>query len=324
MAMSTDKYYPVDVVCWVTVDIFERHALPEHEAAELLAECFSRLLLIEVADLSPRQEAKYNARFANIASIAKNERLADEKLQELAGHDEPLAAYLYALRVSGLVRNAPARDGIQAALTHLQTHVAAMNDRRCLRLLVDLFWLIKTGQRFMEGERLTLPLSDSGWTECLELANRLKAMDELSILRVEFMRALALFHLGQLSSAFDAFRNVEQQSHTFRRRIVSMYLASDPSGIPRRFHPVVRRVDPDQRKGSCWVEELAREVPFQPHDFGIVDPSRGLALPEAYVAFNLRGPLLEPARKPGDRRGPNVVSGLDLSSSTAESRKGRS
>ncbi|MFC9749818.1 P-loop NTPase [Streptomyces niveus] len=311
MRHSTDKYYPVDVLCWVTSDVFDKNGLPQHEATMLLSECISRLLLIDVADLSPKQESKYNARFADIAGIARDDRVADERLQELAKHDEPLAAYLYALRVSGLIRNAPDPAGILTALTHLQTHEAAVNDRRCLRLLVDLFWLTKTGHRFMGGERLTLPLTPADWSECLDVAGRLQAADELSLLRVEFMRALALFHLGQMAAAFASFRKADQQSHAYRRRIVTMYLASAPSGNPEKFHPVVRRVDPDQRKGVCWVEELAREVAFQPYDFGITDPSPGLALPDAYVAFNLRGPILEPARQPGDRRGPNIVSSIN-------------
>lgn len=308
MRLSTDKYYPVDVLCWVTIDVFDKKALKQHEAARLLAECISRLLLIDVADLSPKQEAKYNARFADIAGIARDDRVADERLQELSKHDEPLAAYLYALRVSGLIRNAPEPYGIVAAIKHLQAHSAAVNDPRCLRLLVDLFWLAKTGHRFMEGERLTLPLTHADWTECLDLAGRLQAADELSLLRVEFMRALALFHLDQIGAAFAAFRKADQQSYSYRRRVVAMYVASDSSGSPQKFHPVVRRVDRDQRKGLCWVEELAREVAFQPYDFGVTDPSQGLALPDAYVTFNLRGPLLEPARQPGDRRGPNIIS----------------
>nr|WSX49131.1 hypothetical protein OG409_09335 [Streptomyces sp. NBC_00974] len=309
MRLSSDKYYPVDVLCWVTSDVFAKNALPQHEATTLLSECLSRLLIIDVADLSPKQEAKYNARFADVAGLARDDRLADERLQELAKHDEPLAAYLYALRVSGLIRNAPDPAGIQAALAHLKEHNASLNDRRCLRLLVDLFWLAKTGYRFMGGERLTLPLTHKDWTECLDLAGRLQAADDLSLLRVEFMRALALFHLEQMAAAFDSFRKTDQQSHANRRRVVTTYLASDPSGMPQRFNSVVRHVDPDQRKGMCWVEQLRREVAFQPYDFGMTDPSRGMALPDAYVAFNLRGPILEPARRPGDRRGPNIISG---------------
>ncbi|MFE6753999.1 hypothetical protein ACFVDQ_10395 [Streptomyces sp. NPDC057684] len=310
MSQATDKYYPVDVLCWVTADVFDKKALPRREATMLLAECLSRLLLIDVGELSPKQEAKYNARFADIATIAGDDRVADERLQELARHDAPLAAYLYALRVSGLIRNEPDPEGILVALNHLRTHAEAVNDKRCIRLLVDLFWLAKTGHRFMGGERLTLPLTQRDWSECLELAGRLQAADELSLLRVEFMRALALFHLGQVSSAFDSFRRTDQQSYAYRRRVVVMYLASEPDGNPRTYHPVVRRVDPDQRKGLCWVEELGREVAFQPYDFGISDPAQGQALPDAYVAFNLRGLLLEPARRPGDRRGPTIVTGI--------------
>lgn len=312
MRFSADKYYPMDVLCWVTIDVLDKKVLPEHEATLMLSECISRLLLFDVADLSETQEAKYNARFADLAALARDDRVADERLQELAKRDEPLAAYLYALRVSGLLRNAPVPVGVQAALAHLKSHDAAMNDRRCLRLLVDLFWLAKTGHRFMGGERLTLPLTHEDWVECQDLADRLRAADELSLLRVEFMRALAFFHLGLANAAHDAFRTAEQQSHTFRRRVVSMYMASDSSGTPLKFHPVIRQLDADQRKGRCWVEELGREVAFQTHDFAISDPRLGMALPDSHVAFNLRGPILEPMRSRGGRRGPTVTSRLGV------------
>ncbi|TDB94883.1 hypothetical protein [Actinomadura sp. 7K534] len=308
MRGDQDKYYSVDVLCWVALELFNQKILPEEQAANLIAECFSRLLLIEVSDLSPKQEAKYNARFSDIARTADKTKIADEKLQQLADGDEPLAAYLYALRISGLIRNTTDPDGVREALAYLHAHPTAKDDRRCLRLLVDLFWLDKTGYRFMAEERLTLPLTKQQWVECLDLANRLRAEDELSALRVEFMRALALFHLREFASAFDAFRDAERESQSSRRRIVNVYLASDSSGMPRKFRPVVQHLDPDRRKGRCWVGELSRAVPFQSADFKTEELQEGLALPEAYVAFNLRGPILEPARSPGNRRGPKIIS----------------
>ncbi|MFI9011631.1 hypothetical protein ACIGNX_30785 [Actinosynnema sp. NPDC053489] len=305
--ISDDRYYPVDVLCWMTFEILNHAELPSNEAAELLAECVSRMLLTDVSELSAKQAARYNANFAKLATLAGSQVLADLKWQELADGDEPLAVYLYALQVSGLIENRPNLKRIETALSHLRSHPAAMRDRRCLRLAMDLFWLARTGYRFMEGERLTLPLSRDDWEECLQLADNLQEIDDLSDLRPEFMRAIALFHLGRISAAFDAFRRTEQKSHRYRRRILAMYLASDPSGLPRKYHPIVRVVDPDNRKGACWLGDLGREVPFQPYDFGLTEPSHGLALPDSYITFNLRGPLLEPARKPGDKRGPTVL-----------------
>ncbi|MCD0448334.1 hypothetical protein LO762_03855 [Actinocorallia sp. API 0066] len=308
MRGAQDEYYPVDVLCWVTIELTKQKALPEADSADLIAECVSRLLLIDVADLSPRQEAKYNSRFADIAALADEAQIAEERLQRLAAIDEPLAAYLYALRVSGLIRREPHQMGVRKALEFLQTHPAAYEDKKCLRLLVDLFWLDKTGYRFMAEERLTLPLTKQNWLECLELANLLSSGDDLSALRVEFMRALAQFHLGEFSAAFNSFRNAERESHTSRRRIVNVYLASDTSGRPRKFRPTVQHMDQDHRKGQCWVSELSRTVPFQSMDFSDEELRKGLALPEAHLAFNLRGPILEPAREPGDRRGPKIIS----------------
>ncbi|MFF1595352.1 hypothetical protein ACFVY0_46115 [Streptomyces sp. NPDC058286] len=198
----------------------------------LLAESLSRLLLIDVSELSPKQEAKYNGCFADIATIAGDDRVADERLQELARHDAPLADYLYALRVSGLIRHEPDPDGILVALRHLRTHTEAVNDKRCIRRLLDLFWLAKTVYRFMGGERLILPLSQRDWSECLELAGQLQAADELSLLRVEFMRALTLFRLGQLSSAFDSFRRADQQSYACRRDVPGQRARGEASHLP--------------------------------------------------------------------------------------------
>ncbi|MFF4241467.1 hypothetical protein ACFYYL_36865 [Actinomadura geliboluensis] len=308
MRTAQHEYYPVDVLCWVTIQLAEKKALPEAEISDLIAECVSRLLLIDVADLSPRQEAKYNSRFTDIAKHAGEAEIAADKLQRLSTIDEPLAAYLYALRISGLIRRDPDQAGVRNALDFLRSHPRANEDTRCLRLLVDLFWLDKTGYRFMSEERLTLPLNKQDWLECLELANSLSAGDDLSALRVEFMRALAQFHLGEFSAAFDSFRNAERESHSSRRRIVNVYLASDASGLPRKFRPTVQHMDPDRLKGQCWVSELSRTVPFQSMDFSGEELRKGLALPEAHLAFNLRGPILEPAREPGDRRGPKIIS----------------
>ncbi|MGX1676470.1 hypothetical protein [Streptomyces sp. NPDC055400] len=45
MSQATDKYYPVDILCWVTADVFEGKALPQREATMLLAECLLKLTI---------------------------------------------------------------------------------------------------------------------------------------------------------------------------------------------------------------------------------------------------------------------------------------
>ncbi|MFG3514586.1 P-loop NTPase [Streptomyces bobili] len=308
-ALSCDgtNYYPVDVLCWASRDTLKAGVLSDEAAATLLGDCLSTLTAIDPDTLDPRQAALYHSKFQDIAAWADDRVLAEQQLKKLEEYDEPLAAFFYALKVSGFLQNDPQPEGVRRALEHLRAQPSRLQDERCIRIAVDLLWFARTGERFMSGERQTLPLDGTAWQECLDLTDLATTYDVASS-RVLFMRALALFHLGRVTHALDAFRELDRLSfeQRDRRRVINVYLASSEDGMPKVFRARVLRVDSGFRGGRCWVEDYQREFPFDPSQFGADQAVVGRTL-DAYAVFNMRGPWLEPPREPGERRGPQLL-----------------
>jgi hypothetical protein len=302
------NYYPVDVLCWVCLNTLKAGVLSDEASATLLGNCLSMLTAIDPDTLDPRQAGRYHSKFEEIATLAGDTVLAEQQLKKLEAYDEPLAAFFYALKVSGFLQKIPQQESARRALEHLRERPDRLQDERCIRLAVDLLWFARTGERFMSGERQTLPLDSAAWQECLDLTELATMYDVVNSLRVMFMRALALFHLGRVEHALDAFRELDRLSfeQRDRRRVINVYVASSEDGMPRVFRARVLRVDSDSRSGRCWVEDYQREFPFDPVNFGADQAIVGRTF-DAYVVFNMRGPWLEPPREPGERRGPTLL-----------------
>lgn len=113
---------------------------------------------------------------------------------------------------------------------------------------------------------------------------------------LSYMIGLALFHLGNTERAFEVFRIVESESDLIRgqRRILRWYLASTPSGQAMKFHGTVTSLSADARRGQVYVDEIRRNVPFFPSDFGRPDIRTRQSLGEFHIAFNFLGPSADP------------------------------
>ncbi len=109
MSQATDKYYPVDVLRWVTADVLDKGTASArgHHAAR---RCLLRLLLIDVGE--PARSRRPSTTRASPHRDHRGRRPGRRRAAPgVARHDAPFAAYLYALRVSGLIRNEPDPEG---------------------------------------------------------------------------------------------------------------------------------------------------------------------------------------------------------------------
>ncbi len=160
--------------------------------------------------------------------------------------------------------------------------------------------MIHTKQKLFAGERQTLPFSDKAWRDLFELLVALESTGESRRpLTLSFLKVLALFHLGDVGSARDLMREVERNSDQVRsrRRVIRSYLASQPNGLPRKFHGTVSWVAPDGRRGTVHADEIRSQVAFFPGDFGRRDLSRGDSLGEFHIAFNFLNILADPPER---------------------------
>jgi hypothetical protein len=294
-AYDPENIYPVDVVAWTTERALQTQVLGAQSRLELLANAVASLDSVDPETLSPRQRAQYDQRQMAMGRLLNDPTLEAKHLQSLLENDDPAAYYF-------LARSAAQKgsEGLEVAVRTLQdAPVEVRSDWRCSRLLVDLFWQLKTGKRFLKGQREVLPFNREDWNECLRLAEAIPSAATFDEYRLEFLRGLALFHLGAHKQSAAVFQKLDRDSVELSNRIISTYLASTPEGEAQLFTGRVTWASPDGRRGTAWVDQLGIEVNFIPHRFSISDyKTKGDILPSFHIAFNMRGALADPVRGP--------------------------
>ncbi|MFE2867251.1 hypothetical protein [Embleya sp. NPDC059259] len=290
-AVDPENVYPVDVIAWATRDAVQSGTLTPHDRLDLLASAQSSLDSLDPGALSPKQLAKYDDRYAELARLLNDPTMEAKHLIALTENGDPAAYYFLALRAARA-----GEDGPQVAVETLRRAPSEVrSDWRCSRLLLDLFWESKAGQRFLQGEREVVAFSDETWTECLAIVEAIPETVGYDRYRRDFLRGLALFHLGQYQASKEAFDRLDRESRDVSSRIISKYLASQPDGTAQTFTGRVLSATPDGRRGTAWVYELHTEVKFIPLRFSISDyRKKNENLPSFHIAFNMRGALADP------------------------------
>lgn len=294
-AADPENIYPVDVLAWAAKDAVSSGGLTPQARVGLLADAKASLDSIDPVDLSPGHLAKYNQRQADIARLLGDKELETSYLQELMAMDDPAAYYLLAVRALGN-NNDPERVKI-ALRVLLDAPTSIRDDWKCARLILDLYWQDRTGDRALRGERNTVAFTESDWWSCLELLNTLHGAAAFDQYRIAFLRGLALFHVGSIAASQSEFRELGSLGLDVSRRVHLAYLASDQGGHPRKFTGRVAWASADGRKGRVWVDQLKSEVDFVPLRFSPeAYRSKGDPVPKFHIGFNYLGPIADPIR----------------------------
>ena len=294
-AADPENIYPVDVLAWAAKDAVSSGGMTPQARVSLLADAKASLDSIDPVDLAPGQLAKYNQRQADISALLGDKDLETSYLQELMDMDDPAAYYILAVRALG---NSGDPDKARIALrVLLGARTSIRDDWKCARLILDLYWRDRTGQRLLRGERNTVAFTERDWRDCLELLDSLHGAAEFDLYRMAFLRALALFHLGSVTASQSEFRELGSLGLDVSRRVHLAYLASDEEGRPRKFTGRVAWASADGRKGRVWVDQLKVEVDFVPFRFSPdAYRSKGDPVPTFHIGFNYLGPIADPIR----------------------------
>lgn len=292
-SIDAENVYPVDVIAWSTINAVSGDALSGAERVALLADAKASLDSLDVADLSPKQQAKHAARQADLARLLNDPDLERTYLEMLRENDDPAAYYLVAVRA---IASGP--EGIDLALQSLMRAPAHVRDDwKCARLILDLWWQAKTGARLLRSERAGIPLSTDEWEECIQVVDSLTGAAVFDEFRISFVRGLAFFHLGRIAASLREFRDLGDRARDVTRRVIAAYLASNPDGTPREFTGRVAYAYQDGRGGRVWVDQLSAEVDFVPLRFSPEEyRAKNEVVPPFHIAFNYRGPVADPIR----------------------------
>jgi len=295
-ALDPESYYPIDVIGWVCSTIVRNKAVDEDLQVGLVADMMAAFASVDADALSPSQRAKYSSRLAQVAGLMNDVISASGHLEALKQNSDPAAFYLLALHESRLLFGEASAESARVGLQILvDAPPEVRSDWRCARLTLDLFWLARTGRRFLQGEREALAFDDSDWNACLDIVDQV-VLAPADTYRAQFLRALALFHLRQFRLALELFSELERTTSTYSRRVIATYLVSDPDGSPVVFSGQVRSVSPDFRRGRVWVQAIGQDLMFIPYRFAREDLAAGDPLPDFFIAFNFRGAYADPVR----------------------------
>jgi len=270
------NYYPLDILAWSMRDYLQRGNAPISERVEIQADLLGAFETATISLFDSGQRERFNTRRMQLGDVLNIRELSDDAFADLEAAGSK-AGYL--VRAYTLAGELPQTETIgpeplrrcDAALNYLEQNWAKIkSDSRCLRLKLQLWWLVHTRRTLLSGDRQTLPFSDQQWAECLRILSSLLATPEYAEdPMIQFLYAIGLFHQRDFERAQAVFRHIDVVAgHALgRRRVIRSYVASDQHGNSLEYHGTVATLSRDGRRGEVYVEEIRRRVHFLPRDF---------------------------------------------------------
>lgn len=313
-AMSTaDSYFPFDVALWTPADILERAgaSLSPDRRAELVADIHATMDVVDLEDLSPRQLMKFNSRRAKLGSVLKDKQLEEAALRDLEASNSHAAVFLRAraMCASALSRESndvtqDGREQAKNAAAYLRERFAVVGaDLRTSRLLLELEWIVDTGERLLRGARRRVPAGNRRREDLLLLVREVRGLaGDAADSQLSYLEGVLLWLLDDVQHAETIWRELAHETEfEDRRRVVRRLIVTDAMG-----QPVLHRgrlLEP--RTPGKWSMELEggrSRVDLLERDFRGLTFRRGAEVRDFWVAFNYLGAIADPpARREGDR-----------------------
>ena len=301
-SIDFSTYSPVDVLVWSTLALAQPGVVDENIRTEAIVDVLDALETVDEDLLDGRNREQFHRRRFEVGELLGNQELSESAFQSLIAIGSSAGFYIRARELGQgdqvhTLRDSQNGGSYRNAWEYLEDnrdHIKS--DARCLNLLLNNWWLSKTGHRLLDDERVVLPFRDDEWGYTLQLIRELRALDSHRDLTLSLLEAIALFHMDRFPAALNLFREVEAESYRVpgRRRIFRSFLASEAGGNPKAYHGTVRHVEPRGHRAQVFVDEIGQHLTFLPADFGRPDIRQGDSLGEFHIAFNFIGPIADP------------------------------
>lgn len=312
--LSITNVNPLDILGWTSEDLLNSALLSRSERLEVEAWVMSMFDLLNWNDLDEGGRERVMARLQSLYQTMSKEELSESMFDALLAEGSTAGIYVRARSILGQthsadgtpVINVPLRKATVEFLARFRAQIA--QDPKSLTLLILSWWIVKTGRPLLEGERQAVALSRNDWRYLWDICRDLLATgDNRWAATAKYVSAVALFHMEDWAGSFDTFRDLESDVDydLARRRLQRTYLASTEQGAPRTFEGTVRWINEGEgqrSRGSLYVPEIRREIPFFPREFprGQIRTQESLTF---HIGFNFRGPIADPIGRVNDELG---------------------
>jgi len=302
----TEDYIPLDVVSWLGPYLIAKDSIPDDTKLRIKADVLFAFDLADSDNLNTKQFENLQSRKQIAYATFGENTLSDEAFESLKSIGSCAGYYIKAFEITGTLPTNKFIDKVESTKVNEAFELLDKNysyikkDVKVLYLLLKLWWFKKTGHAIFFKERQCVPFDHESWTYLNKITNDLKSHHEMEFSpTVNFLHAIALFHLGFLDDSFQVFKDLESFSDSSigRRRLIKSHLYSSPNGTPRVFSGEVNWTEPDRNKGNVYVPEIRKNIMFSPREFGQIDFAKSESLGNFHIGFNFRGALADPVER---------------------------
>ena len=305
-AMSAaDDYYPLDVGLWAPADLFKTDILTESQKAELAADIYSTMDLVEEEALPPSQRNRFQQRRMSVGITLADQGLTEDAYAQLEASGSTAGYFLRAREYAPDLSKDEVEVNSDSALQEAKTASdfleerfdRILHDERCLSLLLECRWICEMHRRPLRGEGQPLPVGISR-RHILEIVRALNlAAGESSRYGTRYLEAVLTWLTEDYFEAREIFRQLDHDTdNVYRRRIFKRHLISSPTGVPESFSGrVVSQVGEGRWRIS--VNELNQTIALLESDFPREEILYGRTVSDFAIAFNFIGPIAHPIRR---------------------------
>lgn len=299
-ASNPENYGALDVIGWATLDLIKEGVFNEEEKPNIQADLAYLLESAEIEGISEQNQNDFDNLKLKFNELIQNQNIADSVFEKLKAAGLASGYYIRAKNILGFIkieeqdfynRNKQTFEYLSKNFNDIK------NDNKCLFLLFRCWWFVKTKSIFFSREKQTLSLSSDDWNYCLDILNRLEAIEQNFSTTTYYIKAIAQFHLEMYSQAKETFGYLEAEtSYSFygRRRIQKFYLLSNINGTAKIYSGQIRQSvsqSLNEKRGLIYIPELKQEIPFLLNDFRKSSYQSGERISSLQIAFNFRGPI---------------------------------
>jgi len=296
-----DSSFSIDVSLWMPIGILRQgKSLTETQRLEITADLKSSIDSVDASVFDEMQREKFQARRLAAGSAMGDVSVSDDAFRRL---DESGSTAGYFMRARSLAADTKAQaeptagDILQArnCISYLREHYDKIShDERCLRLLLDMEWAVRTRKWLMRGLRQPFP-NDKDIRKVVntivgDMANL--GEDKLAT-KYRYLRALTTWLEGNQTASTIMWNELSADTQfADSQRISVRHLLSDAHGVPVIYRGVVERLIGPGRY-SVRVEGVGN-VDYIAEYFPNADVAVGRTATNFVIAFNYRGPLADP------------------------------
>ncbi|WP_256776797.1 MULTISPECIES: ATP-binding protein [unclassified Stenotrophomonas] len=296
-----DSSFSLDVSLWMPIGILNiQSSLTEMQRLEIAADLRSTIDGVDESTLDQTQLQKFQVRRLGAGTAIGDHSLSDDAFARLDQAGSTAGYYIRARNLAPqiLPQTEPTAQDVTDAhrcIGYLRQHYNKISqDERCLRLLLEMEWAVRTRKWFMRGLRQSFPASSDFREMVQSIVGDMALLGEDRLAtKYRYLRAVAKWLEGNERASRDLWAELASDTEfADSQRVSARHVLTDDNGVPLMYRGVVEkqlsagrfqvRVD-----GLGIIDLIADYFPS-------VEISFGRTVSNFHIAFNYRGPLADP------------------------------